>query len=396
MAYRNLNKGSKVKMSRRIVIIPLHIRHDFMTDYVVQTSKILKKNNLVILFDFRLPYSWKDMLVNKGFVSFFRSIEAISKKRSGTVYFRPLSLLPFQSIGAICELNKKLGILFLDILLSFIKRKKIVWRFYPVLDFGIKPIKNAKYVYDCIDCLSEEKRTAPYFNEEKEIVGKMDVIAFNSPELMRIKGMHYPQIKEAVKIETVCGCDVNLFTGKRDGSLSRLIPKGRKMAILAGHIDYRIDFKLLEFLIMDNPSVIFMILGPVDGDCLNKFNRLFRFKNFKYAGIKRKSDLPSYFRAARVGIIPYLTKYDFVKYSNPMKAYEYMSAGTPVISTDIPPLRNLPGDMVFCSNDPKKLSAKLKKLALPDKKNFKGFAAVAKKYDWEHKVGTITNKIMSL
>ena len=57
---------------------------------------------------------------------------------------------------------------------------------------------------------------------------------------------------------------------------------------------------------------------------------------------KRKNELPQYLKNCDLGIIPYETKHEFAKYSNPMKAYEYLASGLPVVSTKILALKDYP------------------------------------------------------
>ena len=48
--------------------------------------------------------------------------------------------------------------------------------------------------------------------------------------------------------------------------------------------------------------------------------------------------LPAYLAAMDVGLIPF--KQDHVTYhADPIKAYEYLAAGLPVVATDMPALR---------------------------------------------------------
>jgi glycosyltransferase involved in cell wall biosynthesis len=50
------------------------------------------------------------------------------------------------------------------------------------------------------------------------------------------------------------------------------------------------------------------------------------------------SELPRYLASCTVGLIPFRTDNDYLRYSAPIKVYEYLSAGRPVVASPIPEL----------------------------------------------------------
>src|SRR3989337_1525783 len=104
MADNNPNK-------RKIIVIPLHISLGFPCDYLDQTAKILAKNNLVILFDFRKPLSWRNILNGESLLQYISNVRKILSFKKGVIYFRPLSFPPFQSISSLIKANKKFGVM---------------------------------------------------------------------------------------------------------------------------------------------------------------------------------------------------------------------------------------------------------------------------------------------
>jgi glycosyltransferase involved in cell wall biosynthesis len=60
----------------------------------------------------------------------------------------------------------------------------------------------------------------------------------------------------------------------------------------------------------------------------------------KILGPRPYSELPAYLSAMDVGLIPF--QQDPVTYhADPIKAYEYLASGLPVVATDLPALRRL-------------------------------------------------------
>jgi glycosyltransferase involved in cell wall biosynthesis len=60
--------------------------------------------------------------------------------------------------------------------------------------------------------------------------------------------------------------------------------------------------------------------------------------NVHFLGQKKHDELPAYCKGFDVGLIPYRIDND-VKFINPLKLREYLSAGLPVVSTDMPEVR---------------------------------------------------------
>jgi glycosyltransferase involved in cell wall biosynthesis len=89
-------------------------------------------------------------------------------------------------------------------------------------------------------------------------------------------------------------------------------------------------------LALARPDWTFALVGPVSID-LSPIRSL---PNVKILGPRPYSDLPAYLSAMDVGLIPF--QQDPVTYhADPIKAYEYLASGLPVVATDLPALRRL-------------------------------------------------------
>jgi glycosyltransferase involved in cell wall biosynthesis len=67
----------------------------------------------------------------------------------------------------------------------------------------------------------------------------------------------------------------------------------------------------------------------------NLFERLCALPTVHYCGAVSLAQVPPYIAACDVGLIPYCLS-DFTRTSSPIKAFEYLSMGKPVVSTNIP------------------------------------------------------------
>lgn len=112
----------------------------------------------------------------------------------------------------------------------------------------------------------------------------------------------------------------------------------------AGIIQERIDFNLIEYLLEKNPNLSFVFLGWVWKGVQKKVENLkslsrvrtegLKFKNIYFLGQIKYQDYPYYLNLFDIGIVPH--KIDkFTASMNPMKFYEYLAVGLPIISTKV-------------------------------------------------------------
>jgi len=375
-----------MKQSRRCAVIPLHLPLGYPCDYIEQTARVLSRSRQVILFDFRTSYSWKMLIFGKKLPVFIRSVRAIARGR-GIVGFTPLAVLPFQQLGWIRSLNTILGVVELRLLLAFLRRQVITWSFSPVAEPVAGRLGEHDSVYDCVDYYGDA-RTPGLRAPEAHLMRRVRHVAFNSAALAQAKMRTYPFIRDKSAV-TVCGCDAGAF-GKKS-PLPREYGKGKK-AVLTGHFDYRLDTVLLDRIMKDCPEIRFYLIGPVSPDIMKAFAAVLKNRNACYLGAKPKAAMPAYMRHADIGLIPYDIRYESVRFANPMKAYEYLASGIPVVSTWIRGLSGLPGDIVSLARGAKEFGNAMRDMTgtWSDGKARKAQETAAV-HSWENKVGHIMN-----
>ena len=114
------------------------------------------------------------------------------------------------------------------------------------------------------------------------------------------------------------------------------IPAPRLMVV--GALDYRLDLDALELLADSDPAWHVVLVGPVKTPEVTA--RLQGRANIHLLGERPHTDIPGYLRGAAVAMIPYrataLTENIF-----PLKLFEYLAAGVPVVVGGLPELRRL-------------------------------------------------------
>lgn len=94
------------------------------------------------------------------------------------------------------------------------------------------------------------------------------------------------------------------------------------------------DYELLQRVAEMRPEYQFLLIGPdIDGSL--QASGLAKLANVAYLGAKPYEDVASYLPFIDVGVIPFMVNERTIS-AFPLKMYEYMAAGRPVVSTELP------------------------------------------------------------
>lgn len=159
--------------------------------------------------------------------------------------------------------------------------------------------------------------------------------------------------------------------------------KERKIVGYYGAVAHWFDAEKIVYLAKHLPECDFVFVGAVTEweDVLQSQS------NIKLLGEQPYSELPSYLKTFDVCLIPFDTSTDLIKATNPVKFYEYLSAGKKVVATEIPELMPFRDRYVYMANDDETflqyVTACLNgtdTLAGPEE-----CAAFARENDWQHR-----------
>jgi teichuronic acid biosynthesis glycosyltransferase TuaH len=134
------------------------------------------------------------------------------------------------------------------------------------------------------------------------------------------------------------------------------------VAGVIGHLSERIDVRVLEQLVDEGCSVL--LVGPRDQDWEpERVDALIAREGVTWVGRQPHNALAGYLRHVDVGITPYHDT-PFNRASFPLKTLEYLAAGLPSVSTDLPAARWLSTDLVRLVNDPAEFPAAVRAEAI--------------------------------
>ncbi len=118
----------------------------------------------------------------------------------------------------------------------------------------------------------------------------------------------------------------------------------RPIVGLIGQLSNRIDIEIL--LAISRGPCSLLLVGPLDPDWESiRFAELVSRPNVRWVGSVPFEELPRYLKSVDVGITPYADT-AFNRASFPLKTLEYLAAGKPVVSTDLPAVRWLATDLI--------------------------------------------------
>jgi teichuronic acid biosynthesis glycosyltransferase TuaH len=146
------------------------------------------------------------------------------------------------------------------------------------------------------------------------------------------------------------GCDYETFAAAEHCPPAHDITLPQPYAVFMGQIGDRIDADVLAAVIEQGTNVL--VVGPQHGHAtMSRYAAMLDRPNVQWVGERAFEELPAYLAGASVGLLPY-TRSRFNIGSFPLKTLEYLAAGLPVVSTDLPAIRWLDCEDIAVSNDP--------------------------------------------
>jgi len=154
-----------------------------------------------------------------------------------------------------------------------------------------------------------------------------------------------------------------------------------------------------------DPNIRFVIVGGTQKDVrvYRERVRIQKIQNITFLGHKPKKDIPSYLMAADALLLPNSAKTtESVLYTSPIKLFEYMAAGIPVIASDMPSIRSvLSSENAFFFSPDDRNSLLQKIFYVRDHKEESGKKALqatrdVSPYTWRNRAEKISHYINSI
>lgn len=191
----------------------------------------------------------------------------------------------------------------------------------------------------------------------------------------------------------------NVGLSKKEARQKLGLMQDTKIILYAGSLFLwkGVDTLLQASGLLDKGCLVYFV-GGTDED-INRFKaegEKLKAKNAVIAGRKPHAEIPLWLKAADVLVLPNTGRDQASKYeTSPLKLFEYMASGQPIIVSDLPSVRNIVDERTawfFEPDNPAALAETIKVvLTRPDESHTKSTAArqEVKKYSWEKRAHNI-------
>lgn len=268
-----------------------------------------------------------------------KAIQPPRKVRENLWVWSPL-VLPFHRFFVVRKLNRILFNNWLEFWLRRFKfRKEILWTYSPLTIDLIDIQHYEKIVYHCVDEIKAQPGIPANLlvRCEQELTKRCDVVFVTSPKLLETRKtwndniFYFPNVADyqhfssALDMETPIPEDLLVIPPPRIGFIGALS-------------SYKVDFHLIRFVAERHPEWSIVLIGQIgEGDPWTDPRPLIGLSNIHILGPRPYSQLPCYLKGIDVAILPNVLN-EYTEAMFPMKFFEYLAAGKPIVSVNLPAL----------------------------------------------------------
>jgi glycosyltransferase involved in cell wall biosynthesis len=200
--------------------------------------------------------------------------------------------------------------------------------------------RGAATIYDCIDRWDSELGRGWYQRSaEQAMVEACAEHTASAPDLVE----HVERLSGLVTHLLPNAYNARVFDSAESRDRPGDLPESGRVALYVGALWYRMDWSMVRRAAERNPDTCFVFIGDHrrEGRGLPD--------NCAFLGLKAQGELPPYLAHADVAFLPW--RVDPVTQStSPLKVYEFVAMGLPVVAPDLEPLRSVPG-VAACTSE---------------------------------------------
>ncbi|MGO9319789.1 MAG: glycosyltransferase [Solirubrobacteraceae bacterium] len=274
----------------------------------------------------------------------------------------------------------------------------ILWAYVPQAEVLIDALQPSLVVYHCVDDIAAHARidTASFRAAEQRFAARADLVLASAPALAERLRSFSGNVLDAPNV-----ADTELFSrallpsppAPLDPQMEEL--PAPRIVFTGAIVAVKLDLELLAELARLRPSWSFALVGPIGpGEPHADVSALTAEPNIHLLGPRAYGDLPDVLRAADAGLIPY-ARNELTASIFPMKVYEYLAAGLPVVATPLPALANVPD--VLTATDAEGIARLLDEALAqdgPERRAARSRAAAA--HSWDRRLEEIAAAIDAL
>lgn len=268
-------------------------------------------------------------------------------------------------------------------------RYPVLWVSHPEMADVVGKMNEIFTVYHIVDeyaGYTGAGDVAGLADREQQLLDRVDLAIAVTPELIDARSraerqlllvenaVDYPRFRAAV-------------AEAAEPAVMAAIPRPRYG--YSGLIGVRLDFRLLLEFARASSERSLVLMGKVDPrGCEDALAELRALPNVHFLGELPAAAVASHVAAFDVGLLPYAINRE-TQHISPLKLYEYLAAGKPVIATPIPAARRHEDMLVLAEDADAFGAAGCALLAADDDAARDRRDAFAAANTWEHRVGQI-------
>jgi len=303
----------------------------------------LSKNYKVSFFSIK-SWTGNEMLKNSHTENQSISESSTFKINENLTIIRK-NLFPFQgSLSFIKNLNVQLYTKYIHSL-DAKENFEIIIMTHPN-DFNIVSslkLKNKVLIYDCMDNYKNfsGNNFDETVNNEINLTKISDLIIVSSDDLFK-EIIKYDENYQSKTIIINNGVDMQTFDLSKYNQITNITISNKKKIGYIGTISEWLDLELIKNFALKHKNVEFYLYGPIDKSVdVNSYKTM---QNIFFEGVKPYSSLPSILSEIDIAIMPFKVT-DLIKSVNPVKIYEYLAMGKPVLAVHYPEMIKF-GDLI--------------------------------------------------
>ena len=211
----------------------------------------------------------------------------------------------------------------------------VVWTYHPYMLDAIATLPRGPLVYHCVDDIAAIPGVdvEAFRNAQQALVGRCEAVFTTA---MSLKETCQPFNPNTHFFGNVVD-EAHFGEARVERALPpelAAIPEPRLVyhGVLS---DFKVDFPLLLQTAQARPQWQWVIIGEErEGQRSELLAQLARLPNVHLLGYRSYQTLPRYMRGMQVGVLPTLLN-EYTRSMFPMKFYEFLAAGLPVVSTPL-------------------------------------------------------------
>lgn len=226
----------------------------------------------------------------------------------------------------------------------------VLWVYTPHAAGLVGRLGEWLVVYECVDEFSAARgllHGATVEAQERQLLHLSDSVIVTHPSLVQSKtvGDRLPSLVPN-------GADIGHFARAGDKSTqpaAAMEDLPRPVVGFHGWIQYWIDFDLIAYAACSHPEWSFVLIGPIEP--LARVDKVKGLANVHFLGKQPYEQMPEYLAGFDVCINPFVLG-ELADAVSPIKLYEYLASGKPVVSVDMPAAREF-SDLIPLVRTPK-------------------------------------------